>query len=101
MAFFEPANSKDKGFFENNTASFIPLISIESIILVIYFMESGMEIYHRSFDKVRNFNEHYTKNFKMMIKISTCLIFLADFLLFYSDPVNCTFRFGRLFRPCN
>jgi hypothetical protein len=99
LAYIEPANSKDKDFFEHNEAYFLPLFIAETVILLIFFFECWMEIYHRSFDKIRDFKVRYTSNVKLMAKIVTIVVFLIDFIIFYSNPESLTFRFGRILRP--
>lgn len=99
LAFIEPANSRDEEFFKQNNSLFAPLVALESLILCLFFFECGMEVYHRSFDKIRDFKSRFISNHKLLIKIIANFIFLIDFITFYSDPLSVTFRHGRIFRP--
>lgn len=99
VGFFEPPHANAKGYFQDNPDYWIIILVIEAPVLLFFLIELFMEIYHRANDK-RPFKTSSLKNKKVLCKIILDVLFLVDFIIFFSNLPNPSFRFSRALRPC-
>lgn len=99
LTFFEPPSSSADTFFDDNPSNLQVMLALEIPILLLFILEFAMEIYHKKHDP-RTFKEKYLKNKVIICKLVLNLLFVSDFIYFYSSLPAVNLRFSRALRPC-
>lgn len=100
IGFLEAPHSRADTFYSDPGSNITLSTTLEVVILVFYFSEILMEIYHKSHDSTKGFKQKYLKNKKILCKIAVDILFLSDFIIAKASYPAATFRFSKLIRPC-